>query len=469
MIPIHGYDGQRVAVFGLGLSGIATARALQAGGAAVAAWDDSEPARAKAADAGVPLADLAAADWRDLAALVLAPGVPLTHPAPHWTVERAREAGTEVIGDTELFFRELARSGAQARVIAITGTNGKSTTAALTAHLLRAAGRTVALGGNIGTAVLDLPPPGSATVYVIEFSSYQIDLTPTLRATSAALLNVSPDHLDRHGTLENYAAVKARIFAGLAPGSRAVVGVDDAICRAIADGLDPALDVVRVSVLERLRDGISVRDAALAEDAGGTTQASLDLDAARCLRGPHNWQNAAVAYALARNEGLDAGEILSGLKSFPGLAHRMEEVGRVGPALFINDSKATNADAAARALACFDPIYWIAGGQAKEGGIGELAPYHGRIARAYLIGEAAGPFGETLAGKVDHVQCGTVEAAVAAAAGDVVRDAAPEPVVLFSPACASFDQFPNFAVRGDAFRAAVAGLTGVVMAEREAA
>ncbi|MGI9384294.1 MAG: UDP-N-acetylmuramoyl-L-alanine--D-glutamate ligase [Methyloligellaceae bacterium] len=469
MIPIHGFDGRKVAVFGLGLSGIATARALRAGGAAVAAWDDSETARAKATDAGLPLADLAEIGWQDIAALVLAPGVPLTHPEPHWTVRRAETFGTEIIGDTELFFRELARSGARARVIAITGTNGKSTTAALTAHLLRAAGRKVALGGNIGTAILDLPPPDNTMVYVIEFSSYQIDLTPALQASSAALLNVTADHLDRHGTVEHYAGVKARIFSGLAPGDRAVIGVDDEICRRIADGLDPGLDVVRVSVLDRLSDGVVVREAELAEVVDGEARAVLDLSGIRSLRGVHNWQNAAAAYALARHEGLDADGIRNGFSSFPGLAHRMEEVGRLGPALFINDSKATNADAAAKALASFDSIYWIAGGQAKEGGIADLESYHSRIKRAYLIGEATEPFAETLSGKIDHVRCGTVEAAVAEAARDAARACAPEPVVLFSPACASFDQFPNFVARGDAFRAAVSGLAGVVMQDREAA
>lgn len=469
MIRIGGFDGRKIAVFGLGLSGIAAGRALSAGGCEPLCWDDDEVARGKAADAGLPIVDLAQANWSEIAALVLAPGVPLTHPEPHWTAQRARAAGSEIIGDTELFFRELARRGSNARAIAITGTNGKSTTAALTAHLLRSAGRDVALGGNIGTAILDLPEPTDNSIYVIEFSSYQIDLTPTLRARAAALLNVTPDHLDRHGTFENYAAIKSRIFAGLRAGDRAVIGVDDDVCRDIADRLDPSLDVVRVSVTNRLSDGICAEEATLREMAGDEPRAEFDLSGIGSLRGSHNWQNAAIAYALARGEGLDPASISAGLQTFPGLAHRMEEVGRLGPALFINDSKATNSDAASKALASYDVIYWIAGGLAKEGGIDGLDRFHPQIVRAYLIGEAAEPFARSLAGDVDHLICGTVEAAVVAAAGDIAGSTATEPVVLFSPACASFDQFPNFVARGEAFRAAVARLSGIVMHDRIAA
>ena len=245
MIPIHVFSGKTVALFGLGVTGIATARALRAGGAHVLAWDDTEAARIAASDNDVEIADLRDADWSGVSALILSPGVPLTHPEPHWTVELAQKAGVEIIGDTELFFRERDRLGSRARVVAITGTNGKSTTAALMAHILKNAGLPAALGGNIGTAILDLPPFADDAVYVIEFSSYQIDLTPTLRADAAALLNITPDHLDRHGTLENYAAVKARIFSHLSPAGRAVIGVDDDLCRSISETLSGPFDIAR--------------------------------------------------------------------------------------------------------------------------------------------------------------------------------------------------------------------------------
>lgn len=469
MIPIHVFKGRTVALFGLGLSGIASARALAEGGATVAAWDDSEESRSAASEKGIALTDLSEADWSGFAALVLAPGVPLTHPEPHWTVKKAQDSGVEIIGDTELFFRERKRTGSKARVIAITGTNGKSTTTALTAHVLKDAGLNAVFGGNIGTAILDLPPLSDDMVYVIEFSSYQIDLTPGLKANAAALLNISADHLDRHGTLENYAAVKARIFAALPPDGMAVTGVDDAHCRAIADRLAGPYDVWRVSVHEPVQTGVSVADGVLREYSEGADVASIGLAGIGSLRGEHNAQNAAVAYALARGMGLDSDAIGKGLASFPGLEHRMEEVGRVGRVVFVNDSKGTNADAAAHALASFDEIYWIAGGLAKTGGIESLASYFPRIAHAYLIGEAAGAFAKTLESRVPYTLCGTLDKAVAAASKAAAKSDGAEPAVLLSPACASFDQFRSFALRGDAFKAEVAKLDGVILRESVAA
>ena len=468
MIPIRVLQNRNVALFGLGRSGLAAARALGAGGADVAAWDDNEVARANALTQGLKLVDLTKAEWGAFAALVLAPGVPLTHPEPHWVVNRAREAGVEIIGDTELFFRELAACRSGAKLIAITGTNGKSTTAALVAHILREAGRDVALGGNIGTAVLDLPELDDERIYVIEFSSFQIDLTPGMAADAAALLNITPDHLDRHGTLEAYAAVKARVFSGIGPEGTAVISVDDTYCQAITDGLDMATQV-RISAERPLDDGLYVADGILYAGEGGEAQAIVDLAPALSLRGRHNWQNAAVAMALARAMGLGDAEIARGLLSFPGLAHRMEEVGRLDGVAFVNDSKATNAEAAAMALASYDEIYWIAGGRAKDGGIEGLAPYFPKIVKAYLIGEAAENFAETLGTRVPHEFCGTTEVAVAAAARDATGGQTTDSTVVFAPACASFDQFPNFEVRGDAFREAVARLEGVAMRQREAA
>lgn len=469
MIPVHVFAGRKVAVFGLGVSGVAAVRALLQGGAHVSAWDDHERARGEAAAAGLPVCDLSGVDWRDVAALVLAPGVPLSHPEPHWTVKAAREAGVEIIGDTELFLRERARTGSKARVIAITGTNGKSTTTALTAHVLRTAGRRVALGGNIGTAILALEPLADDLAYVIELSSFQIDLTPGMSANAAALLNIAPDHLDRHGTFANYVAIKARVFSGLGKGDAAVIGVDDAQAREIAERLRGDFDVLRISSTGPVEQGVFAQEGRLVRVVEGRREPPVSLEGIRSLRGVHNWQNAAAAYALAASQGVQREAIEQGLRTFAGLPHRMEEVGRMGPVLFINDSKATNADAAAKALAAFDPIYWIAGGLPKSDGIDGLEAFYPRIARAYLIGKAAEGFAAKLAGHVDHVVAGTLEAAVAQAARDAATSAAAEPVVLLSPACASYDQFDNFAHRGERFRAIVAGLGGVVMRDREAA
>jgi UDP-N-acetylmuramoylalanine--D-glutamate ligase len=459
MIPVTSLAGKRVAVFGLGASGRATAAALDAGGAEVSAWDDTAATLASAVGAGIRTVDLREADWKDFSCLVLAPGVPLTHAEPHWTVKRAEAAGIEIIGDVELFCRERRRHAPEAPFIAITGTNGKSTTTALIAHLLKSAGRDVQLGGNIGTAILSLEPPGSGRYHVIECSSFQIDLAPSLDPSVGVLLNVTPDHLDRHGTIENYAAIKERLVANA---DVAVVAVDDDWCQSVADRLSLAgVDVVQVSVRRPLPDGVYAEKGALYVAEDGASHRIVSLDGIGSLRGLHNAQNAAAAVAVVRSLGLRNAEIVEGLKSFPGLPHRMEEVGRRGRVLFVNDSKATNADAAAKALGSFTRIYWIAGGRAKEGGIAGLAEYFPRIAKAYLIGEAAEDFAGTLDGVLPYDIAGTLDVATEAAAADAGRDGAAEPVVLLSPACASYDQFQNFEKRGDAFRTLVAALDGI--------
>jgi UDP-N-acetylmuramoylalanine--D-glutamate ligase len=460
MIPVTIFSGREVAVLGLGLSGIASVRALGAGGANVFAWDDKEKGRAEALAAGLVLSDLATVDWSRFAALVLSPGIPLTHPEPHWGVKKAREAGIEVIGDIELFFRERAHQHAPGKVVVITGTHGKSTTTALTAHLLSSAGKRVALGGNIGKAVLDLEPFAPDLTYVIELSSFQIDLAPGLSPDAAALLNITPDHLDRHGTLANYARIKSAIFAKLPASATAVIGVDDEPSRAIADALKGPFAVKRIAVGRPVETGVWADQGVLHEMEGGRELTRVDLAGIGSLRGAHNWQNAAFAYALARSQGLPAATIAHGLKSFAGLSHRMEQVAKRGKVLFVNDSKATNSDATGKALASFTDIYWIIGGRPKEGGLAGLEPFFPRITRAYLIGEAADAFARQLGGAVAHVHCGTLESAVAAAASDASRSHAAEPVVLLSPACASYDQFTNFEKRGEAFRAMVMGLDG---------
>ncbi|MCJ2032684.1 UDP-N-acetylmuramoyl-L-alanine--D-glutamate ligase [Methylobacterium sp. J-068] len=453
MTPVTCFAGRKVALFGLGGSGLATVRALLAGGADVLAWDDSPESTDRARDRGITVFDLHDADFSDFAALVLAPGVPLTHPAPHWTVERATDAGIPVIGDIELFVQERRVIAPDAPFVAITGTNGKSTTTALIAHILREAGRDVQMGGNIGTAILSLEPPSPNRIHVIEMSSFQIDLTPGLDPSVGILLNVTPDHLDRHGTLAAYAAIKARLVAG---SDLAVVGIDDALSRAIADARSGPLVRVHVGPPQPGFDGLSARDGTVFA-ADGT--AIADLAGIGSLRGAHNWQNAAVAAACVRALGITEAELVAGLRSFPGLPHRMEEVGRRGRVLFVNDSKATNADSAEKALTAFRDIHWILGGKAKEGGIAPLRPLFGRVAHAYLIGAASEAFAATLEGQVPFTICCTLDVATARAAEAAAGSDAPEPVVLLSPACASYDQFRSFEDRGDQFRNCVRALS----------
>ena len=488
MIPVPGYEGRRVAVFGLGRSGITAARALQAGGAIPILWDDGVSGRMQAQAEGFAVEDLTVADWSGFDALVLSPGAPLTHPKPHWTVERARDAGLPVIGDIELFARAVAAlpKDARPRVVAVTGTNGKSTTTALIGWVLKQAGLTVHVGGNIGIGVLALPAPAAGAVYVIEVSSYQLDLTTTFAPDVAILTNISPDHLDRHGGMDGYVAAKKRIFQAQRPDATALVGVDERWGREIANSLSQRVTAISSSahpresgdpVLSRGREGEDqpVSSSSAAERLKDWVPAFagmsgieavprviriqgeyIDLTAARSLPGRHNAQNAAFAYATARALGVSHDVAVQGLLSFPGLAHRMEAIGRIGPVRFINDSKATNADAARQALSSYPSVFWIAGGRAKDGGIDDLADLFPRIAKAYLIGEAAEAFAVAL-GETPHVVSTTMEAAVAAAARDAAS-AGGDQIVLLSPACASFDQYPDFEARGEAFRAAALNL-----------
>ena len=462
MIPVTDFAGKKVAVFGLGASGLASASALLAGGADVVAFDDDAGKVTQANLAGVPTADLRRADWSKLAALILAPGVPLTHPTPHWPVPLARAAGIEVIGDVELYCRERRRLAPNAPFVAITGTNGKSTTTALINHIVNASGLEGEMGGNIGTAILSLSPPAAGRVHVIECSSYQIDLAPSLDPSIGLLINLSPDHLDRHGSMAHYAAVKERLVAGVPANGTAIVGVDDEWCRAIADRLEQAgKRVTCISVHGAVTNGFYSEGERILQAKDGEAREIVRIGGIGSLRGLHNAQNAACATAAALAIGLKPDAIQRALRSFPGLAHRMEQIARRGPVLFVNDSKATNADSAARALASFPQIFWIAGGRAKEGGIAGLAEYFPRIRKAYLVGEAAPEFAISLDGKVEHVIAGTLDRAVALAARDAQASQLEDAVVLLSPACASFDQFRNFEIRGDRFRELVRALPGV--------
>jgi UDP-N-acetylmuramoylalanine--D-glutamate ligase len=469
MTPVTCFEGKRVALFGLGGSGLATARALIAGGAEVAAYDDNPASRDKAAEAGIDIVDLAVADWSRFHSLILAPGVPLTHPTPHWTVEKAKAAGVEIIGDIELFFRQRAAIAPAAPVVCITGTNGKSTTTALIAHVLRSAGRDVQMGGNIGTAVLALEPPAAERIHVIECSSYQIDLAPSMEATVGIQMNLTPDHLDRHGTFEAYGAIKERLVANA---DVAVIGVDDEASKQMARRrAATGRALVKISGEQPLDAGVfagvtanaGTLETRIVQVLDGKPRIVANLAGIGSLRGSHNAQNAAAAFAACFALGLTAAEIAAGFRSYPGLAHRMEEIGRIGRVVFINDSKATNADSTEKALTSFRDIFWILGGKAKEGGIESLRRYFPNIARAYLIGAASDAFAATFDadGRVAYDRSGTLDRAVAQATEDALAASGTgEIAVLLSPACASFDQFPNFEVRGDAFRALVTALPG---------
>jgi len=456
LIAANSSKGKTVALFGLGGSGLATARSLKAGGARLFCHDDNPERVADARAEGLETADLRQVDFTKVDELLLAPGVPLTHPKPHWSVELASGACVPIIGDIELFARERRAKAPDCPFVAITGTNGKSTTTALIGHVFQSAGRDVQLGGNIGTAVLLLDEPDDGKVYVVECSSYQIDLAPSLDPSVGILLNLTPDHLDRHGTMSHYAGIKKRLVdaSGLA-----VVGMDDAFSEEVAADIERSgRPLLRIASTRLLDDGICVEGTDLVERKGGQSRVLFSLPDAPALRGSHNGQNAAAAWAACSASGLSDDEIRAGFVGFPGLAHRMEQVAKSGSVLFVNDSKATNADAAAHALASFERIYWIAGGLSKEGGIEPLRSYFPRIAKAYLIGEAAPEFSASLGADVPYEIAGTLDVAIVRAASDAANDPHGEPVVLLSPACASFDQFKNFEVRGDAFRAAVLAL-----------
>lgn len=471
MIPVPGFEGRRIAVFGLGRSGLTAARALQAGGARPVLWDDSVSSRMQAEAEGFAVEDLTTADWSDFAALVLSPGAPLTHPKPHWTVDKAREAGIEIIGDIELFARALAAlpETERPKVVAITGTNGKSTTTALIGWVLKQAGMTVHVGGNIGIGVLALPAPTPEAVYVVEVSSYQLDLTTSFAPDVAILTNISPDHLDRHGGMGGYVAAKRRIFANPSPEAVAIIGMDDPTFLDVAYPASDGWTVVPVSTkagdLESLDPAWQVGGPIILGTPGrlsvieGPEEAAqlvADLSQARSLRGRHNAQNAAFAFVTAQALGVPHEKIVEGLLTFPGLAHRMETVGHLGPVRFINDSKATNADAARQALSSYPRSFWIAGGRAKAGGIDDLEDLFPRVVEAFLIGEAAGPFAARL-GDTPHRISGDMQTAVRQAYEAAAATGRDE-VVLLSPAAASFDQYPDFEARGEAFRAAVLAL-----------
>ena len=452
-IRIPGVGKERVAVLGLARSGLAAAEALHASGAEVWAWDDDEAKRARAEARGISCRDLAEADFGRVLYLVMSPGIPHTHPKPHPAAARARQAGVLLTSDIEL----LGRACPDARYVGITGTNGKSTTTTLVGHMLTVAGRQVQVGGNLGVPALTLAPLGEGGIYVLEMSSYQLELVPTLVFDIAVLLNVTPDHLDRHGGMDGYIAAKRRIFQHQDSDGTAVVALDDAESEAIYDDLVATgrQQVVPISVSRSVMGGIFVEDGLLTDDSGGWGNPVLDLRLAPTLPGPHNWQNAAATYAIGHALEIGDRAVVKSLLTYPGLAHRQERIAVIEGITYINDSKATNAEAAGRALACYESIYWIAGGKPKEGGIAALAPHFKDVRHAFLIGEAAEDFARTLEGRVAYTRSGDLTSAVAAATAQARADGLGNAIVLLSPACASFDQFADFEARGEAFRALV--------------
>nr|MDP9127063.1 UDP-N-acetylmuramoyl-L-alanine--D-glutamate ligase [Pseudomonadota bacterium] len=446
MITLQNAEKEFYAVLGLGKSGMAAAAALRASQAHVVVWDDRMPARKLATEAGYEVSDIARADLKGFTALVLSPGIPHTHPAPHPGVLSARQANVPVIGDIELLFRACP----QATYVGITGTNGKSTTTALIGHILASAGRKVQVGGNLGTPVLSFDAMGPEGIYVLELSSYQLELIERNLLKVAVLLNVTPDHIERHGDMQGYIAAKARIFATTEPQTLVIATDDESTRRLILEARrKDNIQIEEVSVTHAVSRGVMAAGRQMfcytGEEEGGLV---TSLGALPTLPGPHNWQNACAAFAACRALGLAKDQIVKGLKTFPGLAHRQQLIAEIEGVRFVNDSKATNADATSKALACYDDIYWILGGRAKAGGLEGLESFIPRIRHAFLIGEAAGAFAAWCEGKVPFTQCGTLNVAVEQAALTAWKDKKPGAVILLSPACASWDQFANFEERG---------------------
>lgn len=461
MIPVRGYEGRKVAVLGLGRSGRATAAALVAGDAEPLLWDDSAIARDAAQADGFDLCDLTKAGALDgVAALIVSPGIPHLYPAPHPVIAAAWGADVPVDNDIGLFFRSFATDDwtgfdTAPRVIAVTGSNGKSTTAALIHHILVENGRPAQLAGNIGRGALDIEPAHDAEVVVLELSSYQTDLARSMTPDVAVWTNLSPDHLDRHGGFGGYFAAKRRLFAEGGP-DRAVIGVDEPEGRYLANQLSEGSGddrVLRISSGQKLTGqgwDVFARKGFLSEYRKGRQVGSVDLRAIAGLPGSHNHQNACAAYAACRSVGIGPRGIEAALHSFAGLPHRSQVIATHEGVRFVNDSKATNVDSAAKALQAFSKIRWICGGLQKDGGLDALLPHLGAVAKAYVIGREAAAFARQL-GDIDAEVCGTMDVAVARAAADAQAGE----VVLLAPAAASFDQYDSFEVRGDDFIACV--------------
>ncbi len=456
MITIPGIKGQSFGVFGLGVTGIACAESLVASGAEVYSYDENAEAREKSANTEYRAEHPIHWPWDKLSALVLSPGVPLTHPKPHSVVEKAKLAGVEVIGDIELFFRAINAIDEEKRprIVAVTGSNGKSTTTSLIACILKETGHRVHEGGNLGRAVLNLASPEENMIYVLELSSYQLDLVKSLRANIAVFLNMSPDHLDRHGGMDGYIAAKRRVFRNQTKNDYSVIGVDDPISQTVCTDMtaNENSNVIPVSAIGTLGHGAFVLNGKLFYNFENKTSDAGAIPDIPSLKGHHNYQNAAAAFAVCNRLGVSSPLIMLAMAKFSGLPHRMEKVAEINGVTFINDSKATNADAVAQALASFDNIYWLAGGKAKEGGISDIVRKVVNVRKAYFFGEAGATFKEQIERRVKSGVFRTMEQAVDHAFKDALHADVENPVVLLSPAAASFDQYQNFEARGEAFR-----------------
>ncbi len=447
MIKVIGFEYQKVAILGLGRTGNSAALALRAGNAHVFAWDDNSDSRKEAEDHGVPIVDLSTLNWEQISALVLSPGIAASHPY----AVLAKEAGVPIICDVEL----LARTQLDANFIGITGTNGKSTTTWLISHLLKTAKRQIEVGGNIGKAALDLNPLKKDETYVLELSSYQLERIFTSFLKTAVFLNITPDHLERHGDMAGYVKAKQRIFSLQQGSKNSVISVDDEECLNLYRTLlhEKSHALIPFSVKTRVPKGIYVLNGILIDDRENAEEKVLDLRTLHNLPGDHNWQNIAAAYATVMLEGLSKNQFVEGLKTFKNLPHRLEEIAVIDDVHFINDSKATNSDAAAKALSCYEKnIFWILGGRAKDNGLEGLDQYFSRIKKAFLIGEAEEEFSRVLEGKVSYLQCHELSRAVHEAYSKAISYSERPAYVLLSPACASWDQFRDFEHRGEVFK-----------------
>ncbi|MDP3532897.1 MAG: UDP-N-acetylmuramoyl-L-alanine--D-glutamate ligase [Alphaproteobacteria bacterium] len=450
MLNLSLFSGKKFGVLGLGKSGLATALALQKNGAHVIAWDDGQEGRKNAENQGVIIKPFDAIVLSTLDMLVVSPGVSLTYPKPHAVIALAKELNIPLTGDLDLFYK----AHQHVNFIGITGTNGKSTTTSLLGHILKQAQREVTVGGNIGTPVLELDSISENGIGVLEVSSYQLDINPQLKFKVAILLNITPDHLDRHGNFENYVQTKKKIFQHQMSDDFAVIGIDSPSCNVIARELEEKnkQKIIKIAIERVIPGAYYTQNGVLFDGTSKQIRTILDLKDLPRLKGQHNWQNAAAAYIACHVLGISDAQIIDGLRTFPGLVHRQEYVASTNNIQFINDSKATNGEAAAKALVCFDNIYWILGGLPKQDGLTATIPYFSKIKHAFLIGKAAPEFAEELKGRVPYTHCEILEKAVLAAYEQAKRDQLPNATILLSPACASWDQYSSFEVRGDAFK-----------------
>lgn len=458
MITLTKYKNKNMAVVGLGKTGMASARSLGNGGAHVFAWDDNEQGRQKLALENYPNVVIEHPDkynWNEIDQLVLSAGIPLTHPEPHYAAKLANKAGCKIVCDIELLYNQVP----EAKYIGITGTNGKSTTTSLIGHIVNSAGIDSQTGGNLGISGLDFKQLDGNGIYVIEMSSYQLDLIDKTHFNTTILLNITPDHLDRHGDMAGYIKAKSHIYKNQNKNDFNIIGIDCDNARSVFEklqGNSPA-KLIPISTYKKVAGGVAVIDGVIYNDIDGA-QKELHLGFLKRLAGVHNAQNIAAAYAAAYVNNIADDIIINAIKTFSGLPHRMQYITEYKGVTFINDSKATNAEAAAKALASYDNIYWIAGGLSKEGGINSLGGFFSKIKHAYLIGKAQDEFAQTLDGKVKYSKCNDLSEAFKQSADDAVKSG--KGVVLLSPACASWDQWPNFEVRGEAFCKMVEEMAG---------